>query len=152
MENMTTGLIVAGVIIVGVLLLVGWLYLRSRRIDLTRDGASSTEKPRWMSTTPPPETITVTQASHGHAEMYGQEEGERLASPFAEQIEDILRIRLQNDATLANVRVDLGSAADGSLEIWVDGECYHNIDEVPNPRIQEAFKDAVKRWEQTQSR
>lgn len=151
MQDINTGLMVAGIVIFVVLLLMGWLYLRSRRINLTRT-SSPTEKPQWMNTTPPPETVTATQSSQGQVGLYVHEKGERIAAPFAEQIEDILHARLQNDASLANFKVDLGTDSDGGLEIWVDGECYHGIDAIPNPQLREVFKEAVEHWEKTQAR
>ncbi len=151
MENMTTGLIAAVVIVLVTLGLLAWLYSRTRRINLTH-AQSPNEKPQWMSTTPPPETTAATQAGQGYVGLYGQEENEHVAAPFVEQIEDILRARLRNDPSLADFNVDLGAAPDGGLEIWVDGTCYNGIDAVPNPQLREAFKEAIKRWEETQAR
>ncbi len=150
MENMTTGLVVAVVIVLVSLGVLGWLYLRSRRINLTQ-AQSATEKPQWMGTTPPPETVAATQSGQGHVGLYGQEKGEHIAAPFAEQIEDILHARLQSNASLAALKVDLGTAPNGDLEIWVDGTCYNDIDAVPNPQLREVFKEAVKHWEETQA-
>ncbi len=128
----------AGIVIV---ILVVALFIRRQRINLT-DTGSPDEKPAWMATTPPAESLAATEG----AGVYGQEAGEKVAAPFVEQIEDIVRARLRADATLADVQVDLGSAADGSLEIWVEGKRYTAIDELPDSRLQAIFKEAIEHW------
>ena len=127
----------AGVIILGLVLFLWW---RSRQIDLTGD--ASGEKPPWMQTTPPPETQAVTSTG-----MYGQDDGEQIAAPFAEQIEDILATLLRQDAALSSLKVDLGSDPDGGLVIWVDGVRYDDVADIPNPQLQQAFAEAVRRWQ-----
>jgi hypothetical protein len=72
---------------------------------------------------------------------------ERLASAFAEQIEDVLRSSLQADPLLAERDVDLATADDGSLEIIVDGESYAEVSQVPDKRIREALARAVVEWQ-----
>ena len=71
---------------------------------------------------------------------------EHLAAAFAEQIEDVLRAFLLTDPLLAERDVDLGTAADGSLEIIVDGETYGDVEEVPDKGIREALTRAVADW------
>jgi hypothetical protein len=44
---------------------------------------------------------------------------------------------------MAGARVDFGTAADGSLEIWVGEERYASVDQVRDPRIRQAIQDAV---------
>lgn len=129
---------VTGIVII---ILIVALFIRRQRINLTGAGSPG-EKPDWMATTPPDESMAVTKG----AGIYGQEAGERVAAPFVEQIEDIVRARIRADVTLAGVQVDLGSAADGSLEIWVDGVRYTAIDDVPNSRLQTLFKEAIEQW------
>ena len=72
---------------------------------------------------------------------------ERLAAAFAEQIEDVLRAFLLADPLLAERDVDLGTAADGSLEIVVDGEVYSEVSDIPDQRIREALAKAVADWQ-----
>ena len=79
--------------------------------------------------------------------LYDHDPGEQLASPFAEQVEDILHARLSADPVLAAMDVDLGTAPDGGLEIWVDGERYTDIDLVPNERLRQAMRQAIESWE-----
>lgn len=129
----------AGLVIV---ILVVALFIRRQRINLTDTGLPD-EKPAWMATTPPAASLVAT----GGAGVYGQETGEKVAAPFVEQIEDIVRARMRADATLADIQVDLGSSADGSLEIWIDGTHYTAIDEIPNPRLQALFKEAIEHWD-----
>jgi hypothetical protein len=103
-----------------------------------------------MATDPPPETVAETQAHGQGIALYDREEGEQVAAPFAEQIEDILHVHMREDPELAGLDVDLGTAPDGSLLIWVDGERYTDIEQVPNERLRQAFHRAVARWEETQ--
>ena len=137
----------------GVLLLVlvaayGFLVLRSRRIKLTR-AESPDQKPEWIRTTPPPETIAATQANNGEFALYKYDPDEQIAAPFAEQIEDILRARLNADPALAATDVDLGTAPDGKLEIWIDGERYTDVGRIPDERMRQAILQAIESWKQT---
>ena len=108
------------------------------------------QKPEWMRTTPPPETVAATRVDGERVALYDYDPGEKIAAPFAEQIEDILRAHLSADPALAAMDVDLGTAPDGGLEIWVDGECYTDVSLLPDERLRQAFRQAIERWEQTQ--
>ena len=137
--------------VAAVVVIVVWLMLRlsakARQVDLT--DTPEGQQPAWRRTTPPPETRTATGGESNA--FYGEETGEQIAAPFAEQIEDIVRTRLRRDPLTANHEVDLGTSEDGGLEIWVDGERYTDIDALPDPRLQQVFRDAIARWEETQS-
>ena len=74
------------------------------------------------------------------------DEGEILAAPFAEQIEDILRAKIKADPALQKYEVDLGTGANQALEIWVDGKPYSSVDDLPDERLKEAFRAAVEKW------
>lgn len=124
--------------------------MRARRTELTQADAPN-KKPEWMRTPPPAETVAATQASMGEVSLYGQDKGEKMAAPFAEQIEDILHARLKSDVELARLHVDLGTSAKGDLEIWVDGARYTGIDALPDERLQQAFREAIQKWEQSKS-
>ncbi|MBN1872688.1 MAG: hypothetical protein JXA33_00525 [Anaerolineae bacterium] len=138
---------ILGVITLGIVIVVIILYLsRARQINLTQSKIPG-ERPEWMATTPPKETLAATQADGEGITVYDYDPGEKLAAPFAEQIEDILRARLRSDPTLASLDVDLGSTSEGNLEIWVNGECYTDINQLPNPRLREAFRQAVEQWQ-----
>ena len=68
---------------------------------------------------------------------------EFLAAPISEAVEDLVNQRLAAVPGLAGTHVDFGTAADGSLEIWVGEERYTSVDEIRDPRIRQAVKDAV---------
>ncbi|MEA3342407.1 MAG: hypothetical protein U9R15_20785 [Chloroflexota bacterium] len=120
--------------------------LRLRKASLTHP-ESPDQKPEWMETTPPLETVTATQADGAGIRPYDHDDGERLAAPFAEQIEDIVRARLSADPALAAMDVDLGTASDGGLEIWVDGACYTDVDALPDERLRQVFRQAIEEWD-----
>jgi len=149
MEIPETVWIVGGAVIVVVGVMCALLVLRSRRVNLTRP-ASPDQKPVWMRTMPPPETISATQMDDEGIALYGYDPGEKLAAPFAEQIEDIVRARLSADPALAVMDVDLGTASDGGLEIWVDGERYTDVNLLPDERLRRVFRQAIESWEQAQ--
>ena len=123
-------------------------FLRSRTINLTRSG-SPDEKPEWMRSTPQPETVVATQADGEGITVFDYDPGEALAAPFAEQIEDIVRAKLQADSTLSAMQIDLGTGPDGGLEIIVNGKTYTSIDELPDTRLQDIFREAVAKWNGT---
>jgi hypothetical protein len=137
-------IVIAGVVLVVVWLLVR-LAMRARKVDLTTTPEG--EQPEWMRTTPPPETRAANGGRPG--EVFGHEPGERLAAPFAEQIEDIVRARLRREPTLSHYQIDLGSTESGDLEIWVNGERYTDVDNLPDERLRRAFRDAIDQWEET---
>jgi hypothetical protein len=140
---------VVWVAFVAAIAVVAMLYLRSalgmRKVKLTRS-ESPGQKPEWMRTTPPPETVAATQADGEGVTLYDYDEGEQVAAPFAEQIEDIIRARLSADPALAALNMDLGTAADGRLEIWLDGERYTDISLLPNERLRQAIEHAIEEW------
>ena len=137
-------LILLGLSILVIIGIMAWLINRTRKFDIT---PTSDEKPEWMRTMPPQETIAATTANGQGLGMYDHEEGEQLASPFAEQIEDILRAELAKDPELAALKVDLGTAKDGGLEIWVDGESYTDLETLPNERLRDAIRRASQKWQ-----
>jgi hypothetical protein len=141
-------LILLGISILVIIGIMAWLVNRTRKFDLT---PTSNEKPEWMRTTPPQETIAATTAKGQGVGLYDHEEGEQLASPFAEQIEDILRAELARDPELAALKVDLGTDKDGGLEIWLDGESYSDLNTLPNERLREAVRRASQKWQKDRS-
>src|SRR5512138_1494164 len=129
-------------------MLVIWLLmLRSaRRVNLTRTPEG--QKPEWMRTTPPPETIAATQADGEGITLYDYDEGEKVAAPFAEQIEDILRAQMSADPYLQSLDVDFGTGADGGLEISVGDKVYKAVDQIPDVRLREAINKAIAAYNQ----
>lgn len=142
---MDTTLIVVGVIaiIIAIVFLVP-VFIKARKVNLTE---TSDEKPEWMRSTPPAETQAATKAEGKGVTLFDHDAGEKLAAPFAEQIEDIIRAKLEADADLNQFQIDLGTAPDGGLEIWVNNQMYPDIESLPDERLQQIFKDAIKQWD-----
>jgi len=130
------------VVVVGVM-----FFLRAREIDLTRPKTPG-QKPEWMGTTPPPETVAATQADGEGITLYDHGPGEHVAAPFAEQSKDVLRALLNADPALAAPNVDLGTTPDEGLELWVNGERYIKVDLIPDERLRQTIRQAVERWKQ----
>lgn len=138
--------IIGGIILLG-FLLVGWILVRGRRnrVSPASNPPDQTTPAPQNNSAPAPKETTTAVPSHR------LDEGEHIAAPFAEQIEDQLHTLLQQNPDLAHHQVDLGTAADGSLEIWVDGQGYSSINQLPDDRLQLLFQQAIERWEQRQS-
>lgn len=148
---MITGssLMLTFVVIVAVLVAVIYLlFVRSQRVNLT-DTQSPDEKPEWLATTPPPETIAATQANGQGIALFGTDPGERLASPFAEQIEDIAKALIAADPQLADTQIDFGTAPDGRLEIWVGDKRYTDISHLPDERLRALMQQAIDRFKES---
>jgi hypothetical protein len=143
--------IAGGITVLVVVAVVVLFIVLARRVNLTRSG-SPDQKPEWMRTTPPPETVAATQEDGRGIALYDYDRGEKVAAPFAEQIEDVLRARLKSDPALAAIDVDLGTAPDGGLEIWVNGERYTDVNLLPDERLRQAFREATREWEQAQEK
>lgn len=142
-------IIILGILSLVILLVVFALFAkRSRKVNLTSPDKPDT-KPDWILNTPPEETMAATLADGEGITVYDYDEGEHVAAPFAEQIEDILQAKLKADPQLAALNVDLGtSETTGELEVWVDGTKYEQIEDIPNPQLQTAIKEAVDKWNQ----
>jgi hypothetical protein len=144
---LTTSILVVGVIFI--LTVVGlfiWTARKGNKINLTEP---TDEKPEWMRSTPPKETIAATLAKGEGVQVFGYDEGEALASPFAEQIEDILQAKLAADPDLQKYKVDLGTGPDGLLEIDVNGVKYAGVNEIPDEKLKKLFKEAVAAWKKS---
>jgi hypothetical protein len=146
METPSIVWIIGGMTVFAIAAMVILLIVRARQVNLTRP-ASPDQKPEWLRTDPPPETRTATQADGEGIALYDYDQGERLAAPFVEQIEDIFRAEVNADPSLAAHSVDLGTAPDGRLEIWVDGRRYAGAAELPNESLRRAFQRAVEKWQ-----
>jgi hypothetical protein len=144
--NMTITVMVLGAIVVLVMVgLMALMFIKSNKVNLT---GKTDEKPEWMRSTPPQETMDATRAEDEGVTLFNQDAGEKLASPFAEQIEDILRAKLDSDP-FNKFEIDFGTGADGSLEIWVNGKKYASADDLPDEGLKQAFHEAVKKWEES---
>ncbi|MCD4738195.1 MAG: hypothetical protein K8R89_02910 [Anaerolineae bacterium] len=136
---------IVGSIIVLLAALIYLFWRRARQVNLTKTPPG--EQPAWMRSQPPEETLAATEADGEGISLYDHDAGEYLAAPFAEQIEDIIHARLASDPTLSALEVDLGTASDGTLEIWVDGQCYTAIDQLPHAPLRKICQEAVAAWE-----
>jgi hypothetical protein len=140
-----TIIMVLGVVVILISVgLLALMFIKSNEVNLT---GGNDKKPEWMRSNPPAETMAATRAEGEGVTLYNADDGEHLASPFAEQIEDILRARLESDSRLSRFKVDLGTSEDDELEFWVNGEKYASIDELPDQDLKKAVHEAVKSWE-----
>jgi hypothetical protein len=133
--------VLAGLVVVGALALV---FIRANKVNLIK---TDDEKPDWMRQAPPAETVAATNADGQGVQVFHQAEDEKLAAPFAEQIEDILRGLLQAHPELNHYDIDLGTAPDSGLEIWVNGQKYNQIEDLPDDGLRQVFYEAIQKWE-----
>jgi hypothetical protein len=140
-------IIMAAVIVVlfVVLVLVIFFMLKAqaRKVNLTQTD-SLDQKPEWMRTSPPPETLAAVKEDGEGISLYDYDPGEEVAAPFTEQIEDIAHSLLKEEPALAAVNLDFGTAEDGRLEIWVDGQRYPEVDQVPDEGLRQVIRKAVE--------
>ncbi len=140
---LTIIMILGGIAILASVILLAFMFIKSNEVNLT---GKTEDKPEWMKSNPPKETVKATRAEGEGVTLFNHDAGERIASPFAEQIEDILRAKLESDP-FNKFDIDFGSAPDGSLEIWVNGSMYQSVNELPDEGLKNAFQNAVKEWE-----
>jgi hypothetical protein len=141
---MTITILVLGAIVILVSVgLLAFVFMKSNEVQLT---GKTDSKPEWMHSEPPQETMNATRADGEGVTSFDHDTGERLAAPFAEQIEDILRAKLDSDP-FNKFEIDFGTGKDGSLEIWVNGKMYASVDEIPDAGLKQAFHEAVEKWE-----
>lgn len=139
--------IISIVIVIAVIVMFFvWMAQSANKITLTEP---TDTKPEWMRDTPPKETIATTLADGEGVQVFDYDEGEAVASPFAEQIEDILQAKLDADPELQQYKVDLGTAPNGQLQISINGVTYANISDIPNARLQALFNEAVEAWKKS---
>ena len=138
-----TMIIVAAVAVLVVIVFLIPVLQRSNKVELTKP---SDTKPEWMRDMPPAETVAKTLADGEGITVFDYEHGERLAAPFAEQIEDIVRAKMQADPELAESKIDFGTDKDHTLEIWVNGKKYKSISDLPDERLKKIMREAVQRF------
>ena len=130
--------IIAVLVVVGI---AGWLILQGRKFKLNEPAPG--EKPEWMRAEPPAETLEALKMEGKPVALYNVEQGENLAAPFAEQIEDIVHASLKADPFLKSILVDFGTAPDGSLEFNINGTKYPNLDAIPEGRVKIIIMQAI---------
>lgn len=133
----------AGLVVVIALVL---LFRKGNKIDLT---SPTDTKPEWMRQTPPAETVAATLADEEGVQVFNQDPGEKLAAPFAEQIEDIVQARLAEHPELSKYHVDFGTAPDGGLEIHVNDQAFPEIDALPDESLKRLIHEAIETWRKT---
>ena len=131
------------VALVVILVIFFFLFQRSNTVNLT---GNTEDKPDWMRETPPAETLGALLREGKKVTVFDYDEGEKLAAPFTEQIEDIFRAKIEADPDLNHYQIDLGSAPDGTLEIWVNDKKYSNVNDLPDIKLKKAFRDSVIQW------
>ena len=136
-------LVTGGVMIVVALVMLALVFMKSNQVNLTEktDG-----KPEWMHAMPPAETVAATLKDGEGVALFDHDEGEKLAAPFAEQIEDVLRAKVESDPYLKSFNIDFGTAPDGGLEIWVNGEKYDGVANLPDEQLKKTFLQVVQEW------
>lgn len=132
-----------GIALVGIILLFVLMFRKSNTVNLT---GNTEEKPAWMRETPPAETLGALLRDGEKVTVFDFDQGEKLAAPFTEQIEDIFRAKIEADPDLNHYQVDLGSAPDGTLEFWINDKKYTNVNDLPDERLKRAFRESVKKW------
>lgn len=135
------GLGVVGLVIIIVVFV--FLFRSSRSVNLT---GNTEDKPDWMRETPPSETLGRLLKEGKKVTVFDYSEGEKVAAPFTEQIEDIFRAKVEADPELSHFQVDLGSASDGTFEIWVNDKKYTNVNDLPDNKLKLAFRASVTQW------
>lgn len=141
---MSTFILVAGALMILISLgLLAMVFMKSNQVNLT---GKTEDKPEWMQSTPPAETIAATKEDGEGVTLFDHDEGEKLAAPFAEQIEDVLRAKTANDPYLKSFDIDFGTAPDGGLEIWVNDVKYDGVANLPDEKLKETLLQAVKEW------
>lgn len=137
------GIGLVGIAIIAIILVFVLLFRKANTVNLT---GNSEDKPAWMRETPPAETLGALLREGKKVTVYDHDEGEKLAAPFTEQIEDIFRAKIEADPDLNHFQVDLGSAPDGTLEIWVNDRKYTSVNDLPDDRLKRVFRESVTQW------
>lgn len=130
----------------GILIVFAIVFMRifriSRQINLT--DTPEGEKPEWLRSDPPPETVEETKADQENISLYDFDQGEDIAAGFAEQIEDIIHSLIREDPELSALHLDLGTGPDGGIEYHFQGQTYAHLSQIPNEKIQGVIKRAVE--------
>lgn len=132
-----------GIALVVIIVVFALLFRNSNTINMT---GNTEDKPDWMRSTPPAETLGTLLAEGKKVTVFDYDEGEKVAAPFTEQIEDIFRAKVKADPDLNHFQVDLGSAPDGTLEFWVNDKKYTNVNDLPDNKLKRAFRESVTKW------
>ncbi len=116
---------VLGIMLLGASIIVAQVFRRSRGKPTIVDNTGAAEK------------------QLPHAKL---DEGEEVAAPISEEIEELARRKLASEYSMRDVELDFGTGGDGSLEIWVGGDCYDSVDKISDSRIRDSIKAAVEEY------
>jgi hypothetical protein len=90
----------------------------------------------------PEKPSQISAGAHRPADMAG----ERQASAPAEMLQSIVRREMASDPAFAARSVDFGTAPDGSLRIWLDGQSYAGVDQIPDARLRDLIARAAEEF------
>lgn len=136
-----------GIFVVFVVIAMGAVFLvkqQAQKVDLTPTTKPG-EKPEWMKEMPPAATVATTKSSG--VGLYNHQQGERLAAPFAEQIEDIIHSKLATRPELASYKVDLGTGKSGDLQFWVNDQMYETVETIPSEPLRQVIQESIQEWQ-----
>ena len=136
-----------GVFVVFVVIAMGAVFLvkqQAQKVDLTPTTKPG-EKPAWMRDMPPAATVATTKAEG--VGLYNHQQGEKLAAPFAEQIEDIIHSKIATRPECASYKVDLGTGPTGELQFWVNNQAYNSIEAIPFEPLRQVIQEAIQEWQ-----
>ncbi len=71
---------------------------------------------------------------------------ERPSSIAAEQIEAKVRQKIETYPELADTVLDFATMGDGTVDIWVNRRQFNDVEDIPDERIRNAIKEAVKEF------
>ena len=69
---------------------------------------------------------------------------------MAEQIEELLQLRLTATPELAQRSIHIRPALDGGVRIEVDGKFYEGVGDVADQHIREFIQSTIREWEARQ--
>ncbi len=78
--------------------------------------------------------------------------GEEIAEPVIEQIESMVHARLAGESGVDASSLDFGANVDGSLAIWYRGTKYESVEQIPEPRVRRAVREAVEAFNRPSGR
>ncbi len=143
-DTSTVGIVVAITVLI-VLGVVVWMFLRRKSgTPETPEG----EKPEWMRNMPPKETIAALKEDGEKLAVFDHDPGEKLASAFAEQIEDMVRAQLNADPFLKSTQIDFGTAPDGGIEFHINGQTFSDLKQMPDGRIKAIIQQTIETYNQ----
>lgn len=65
---------------------------------------------------------------------------------IAEQIEQLLQLRLAGHPEFGGQNIHVSPSADGGLEIEVNDEMYHSVDDIPLPEVRGFLQSVIDEW------